>query len=93
MNDRSRDRMPVRSIRFGVRQWDLIKREAEHEQVDASQFVRDAAFARALIASYRRGEIGWALFEAQVRSLEELGAEHTAALLDELARRQESERD
>lgn len=43
-------------IRFGVRAWELIQDEARLEGVSASQFVREAAIARAIYVHYQRGE-------------------------------------
>lgn len=46
-----------KSIRFGHGQYDLIVREAQLEGVSASQFIRDAAFARAVTrVAHRDGE-------------------------------------
>lgn len=47
-------RMQVQSIRFGERQWRLIQAEAEAEGVSASQFIRDAAYGRALLTRAER---------------------------------------
>lgn len=44
-------------IRFGARAWDLIQQEARNDGVSASQFVREAALARALYARHLRGEL------------------------------------
>lgn len=41
--------MKVQSVRFGARQWDLITEAAEQEGTSAAQFIRDAAYARAVV--------------------------------------------
>lgn len=43
-------------IRFGQRAWNLIQSEAEIDGISASQFVREAAIARAILVRYERGE-------------------------------------
>jgi uncharacterized protein (DUF1778 family) len=43
-------------IRFGQRAWNLIQSEARADGVSASQFVREAAVARAVLARHERGE-------------------------------------
>lgn len=49
-------RMHGQMVRFGRAQWQLIQEEAAVEGVSASQYVRDAAWTRAVIARARRGE-------------------------------------
>lgn len=44
-------------IRFGVRAWEIIQEEADLDGVSASQFVREAALARAIYMRYKRGEV------------------------------------
>ena len=46
--------MKVQAVRFGVIQWELIREEAAMEGVSASQFIRDAAFLRAMFHRARR---------------------------------------
>lgn len=43
-------------IRFGRRFWEIIQEEAANDGCSASQFVREAAIARAFYARYLRGE-------------------------------------
>lgn len=58
-------------IRFGLRAWEIIQEEADADGVSASQFVREAALARAFYMRYKRGELeAGAKFEefiAQIR--------------------------
>lgn len=48
--------MRIQSIRFSETMWQEIQAEATLEGVSASQFVREAAFARMWFARGRRGE-------------------------------------
>jgi len=41
--------MKVQSVRFGAYQWTAIAEAAKSEGVAASQFIRDAAWARAVL--------------------------------------------
>jgi uncharacterized protein (DUF1778 family) len=41
--------MKVQSVRFGTYQWTAIAEAAKSEGVAASQFIRDAAWARAVL--------------------------------------------
>jgi uncharacterized protein (DUF1778 family) len=42
------------TLRFGGRVWELIQEEAAIDGISASQFVREAALARAIHAQARR---------------------------------------
>jgi hypothetical protein len=64
--------MVIRSVRFGPRQADFITRMAEHEGVSASQYIRDAAYARAIFDAARRGDHEVALWRAMVEAAPEL---------------------
>lgn len=55
--------MVIRSVRFGPRQADLIAQMAEAEGVSASQYIRDAAFARAMFDAATRGDRGETLWK------------------------------
>ena len=54
--DRALGVMRETKIRFGNRAWELIQEEAEIDGVSASQFVREAAVARAIFMKNRRGD-------------------------------------
>lgn len=48
--------MPMRNVtlRFGGRVWELIQEEAAIDGISASQYVREAALARAIHAQAKR---------------------------------------
>jgi len=43
--------MPIKSVRFGPQQLELIAEMADANGVSVSQYIRDAAFARAVMES------------------------------------------
>lgn len=47
-------RMQIVGVRFGQQQRELIRDEAKAEGISESQFIRDAAYARAVVAAARR---------------------------------------
>lgn len=47
-------RMRIVGVRFGQQQRELIRDEAKYEGVSESQFIRDAAYARAVVSAARR---------------------------------------
>jgi hypothetical protein len=47
--------MRVQSVRFGEGTWTMVQRMAEVEGVSASQYIREAVFARAIAQSVRTG--------------------------------------
>lgn len=49
--------MTEAKIRFGRRAWEIIREEARLDGISASQFVREAAIARAFYMRYQRGEL------------------------------------
>jgi hypothetical protein len=51
--------MKVQSVRFGTGQWDLICAAAEAEGISAAQFIRDAAYARAVLHQRESGALVW----------------------------------
>lgn len=63
--------MRVQSIRFGDFQWELISQMAEAEGVSSAQFIRDAAYARAIVHRLRRGEKALDLWLALTDSFNE----------------------
>jgi hypothetical protein len=63
--------MKVTTLRFGEELWALLEQEAELGGVSVSQYVREAALARAAAAAGARGEIP---YEALARSAREVTA-------------------
>lgn len=50
--------MKVQSVRFGEYQWKSIALAAEADGISAAQFIRDSAFARAVLVLYVSGAAG-----------------------------------
>lgn len=48
--------MKVTTLRFGADLWRLVETEAQHAGVSASQYVREAALARAAAGAAARGQ-------------------------------------
>lgn len=48
--------MKVTTVRFGTDLWTLLQQEAAHSGVSVSQYIREAALARAAGAASARGE-------------------------------------
>jgi hypothetical protein len=49
--------MKVTTVRFSEDLWNAVVKEAEHAGVSASQFIREAALARAAAAAGTRGDV------------------------------------
>jgi hypothetical protein len=62
--------MKVTTVRFSNDLWATIAREAEIAGVSASQFVREAALARAAASAGARGELPFPSYAATVRQIE-----------------------
>lgn len=45
------------TIRFSPRTYELIRREAAHEGLNVTAFIREAAFGRAVSLACQRGEV------------------------------------
>lgn len=69
--------MKVTTVRFGQDLWRLLEREAELAGVSVSQYVREAALARAAASAGTRGEIP---FDALASSAREVAGVHRADL-------------
>jgi uncharacterized protein (DUF1778 family) len=82
-NSRTRA-MQIVSVRFGTAQIRLIQNEAETEGVSTSQFIRDAAFARAILLSARRNRSIALLWEKLIAVVEEAGADEISVELRDL---------
>ena len=65
--------MKVTTVRFGRDLWTLLEREAEQAGVSVSQYVREAALARAAASAGTRGEIP---FDALASSAREVAGVH-----------------
>ena len=50
--------MKVQSVRFGEYQWKSIALAADADGISAAQFIRDSAFARAVLVLYVSGAPG-----------------------------------
>jgi hypothetical protein len=61
--------MKVTTVRFGADLWGLLETEAAHAGVSASQYIREAALARAAAAAAARGEGPFELLAGAVREV------------------------
>jgi hypothetical protein len=75
--------MKVTTVRFGSDLWALLESEAERVGVSVSQYLREAALARATAAAAARGE---APFELLAGGIRELAADHPDPKLRSAAR-------
>lgn len=73
--------MQIVSVRFGERQLELIQHEAEAEGVSASQFIRDAAYARAALAAVERKTASARMWVAMLALAREGGTDTLAEAL------------
>ena len=62
--------MKVTTVRFSEDLWAAVAAEAERSGVSASQFIREAALARAAAAAGSRGE---AIFDSYSSAMDEVG--------------------
>jgi hypothetical protein len=65
--------MKVTTLRFGPDLWELLEREAGSLGISVSQYVREAALARAASAAGARGQPPFALLSASARALADGG--------------------
>jgi uncharacterized protein (DUF1778 family) len=65
--------MDIVSVRFSADQIDLISQEAEHNGVARSQFIRDAAYARAVMSAAQRNAASVRLCNALIAFVDEFG--------------------
>jgi uncharacterized protein (DUF1778 family) len=85
MPSNSRHRaMDIVSVRFGTEQIALIKEEAELEGVSASQFIRDAAYARAVLSAARRNATTVRMWDKLIAVVEVAGQDTLNAELREM---------
>jgi uncharacterized protein (DUF1778 family) len=71
--------MQIVSVRFGAQQIELVQQEATVEGVSASQFIRDAAYARAILYAARRNATVVAMWDKLIAVVEESGQDELAA--------------
>ena len=62
--------MKATSVRFGSDLWEFLRYEAEHSGVSVSQYIREAALARAAAAASARGEDPFLLLSGTARTSE-----------------------
>jgi uncharacterized protein (DUF1778 family) len=55
--------MQTVGVRFGDEHIELIQAEAAHDGISVSQFIREAAYTRAVLSAARRNEVSVVLFE------------------------------
>lgn len=75
--------MTIVSVRFGHRQKLTIDEEAELEGVSTSQFIRDAAYGRAVVYRAQRLSLEVRVLEAMVRFAEESGSDELASVVED----------
>ena len=63
--------MKVTTLRFGLDLWRLLKREADAAGISVSQYVREAALARAASSAGARGQVPFALIASASREVAE----------------------
>jgi hypothetical protein len=61
--------MKVTTVRFGTDLWRLLEAEAANAGVSTSQYIREAALARAVAAAAARGEGPFGLLAGAVREV------------------------
>jgi uncharacterized protein (DUF1778 family) len=61
--------MRVTTLRFGTDLWTLLEQEASAAGTSVSQYVREAALARAAASAGARGDVPYALLSAGAREL------------------------
>jgi uncharacterized protein (DUF1778 family) len=86
--------MQIVSVRFGAQQIELIQQEASVEGVSASQFIRDSAYARAVLYAAKRNAVVVEMWDRMIAVVEESGYENLAGelrgLLDDVRANEES---
>jgi len=69
MESRPRTAMKVTTVRFGTDLWRLLEAEAEYAGVSVSQYIREAALARAAAAAAARGHGPFELLAGALREV------------------------
>lgn len=70
--------MKVTTVRFSEDLWDAVAREAALSGLSASQFIREAALARAAAAAGARGELPFGSYSATVAEISATTPESSA---------------
>jgi hypothetical protein len=65
----ARTAMKVTTVRFGADLWQFVEAEAAHAGVSASQYIREAALARAAAAAAARGDGPFELLAGALREV------------------------
>lgn len=73
--------MQIVSVRFGSQQIELIQQEATIEGVSASQWIRDAAYAKAVLTAARRNAAVTTMWQGLIAVIEEAGHDLLAGQL------------
>jgi hypothetical protein len=68
-------KMRVTTVRFSEDLWELLEREAALGGISVSQYIREAALARAVAAAAVRGEAPFELLAGGVREIEAGGGD------------------
>jgi uncharacterized protein (DUF1778 family) len=76
--------MRIVSVRFGAGQIALVQQEADREGVSASQFIRDAAWARAVLNAARENATTVLMWEKLIAAVEAAGHDVLGAELHDL---------
>lgn len=69
MDSGPRPAMKVTTVRFGPDLWRLLESEAEYVGISASQYIREAALARAAAAAAARGDGPFELLAGALREV------------------------
>lgn len=67
--------MHIQSVRFGVQQLGFIRQEADAEGVSLSQFIRDAAYGRAMLYSLQRRDAIPRMYLLMLEMAREVGSD------------------
>lgn len=78
-------RMQIVGVRFGQQQRELIRDEAKAEGISESQFIRDAAYARAVVMAARRKQAIPRLVDALLSLSADLDSDDRSHLMDLLS--------
>ena len=73
-----RTAMKVTTVRFGADLWRLLEAEAAHAGISVSQYIREAALARAAAAAAARGHAPFDLLAGALREVRRDEADPTA---------------
>jgi uncharacterized protein (DUF1778 family) len=76
--------MEIVSVRFGTDSINLLRQEAGFENVSVSQFIRDAAQARAVLSAARRNAITVRMWDRLIAVIEEAGNDRLSGELRDL---------